>query len=89
MGTTSKGVANGLATLGSGGKVTTAQLPLGAAVIAAQVPDLVVSVGTADGTVADVGASFNQTTLNNNFRDISDKLNALLAALRTAGLLTP
>ena len=37
------------------------------------------SVGTADGTVADVGASFNQTTLNNNFKEFSTQGNALVA----------
>lgn len=39
------------------------------------------AVGTADGTVADVGASFNQTTLNDNFRELSDKINALAKIL--------
>jgi hypothetical protein len=34
--------------------------------------------GTADGTVADVGASFNQTTLNNNFADLIAKINSIL-----------
>ncbi len=42
---------------------------------------LSVSVGTADGTVADVGGAFNQTTLNNNFRDVADAYNALRADL--------
>lgn len=53
----------------------------------AAIADLVVSVGTSDGTVADVGAAFNQTTLNNNFRDVADKLNAVLAALRVANII--
>lgn len=52
------------------------------------VADIVATVGTADGTLADVGASFNQTTLNNNFRDLADKLNALLAECRKAGIIT-
>lgn len=34
--------------------------------------------GTADGTVADVGASFDQTTLNNNFKDLATAINALI-----------
>jgi hypothetical protein len=42
---------------------------------------LSVSVGTSDNTVADVGASFSQTTLNNNFRDIADNYNLLRADL--------
>jgi hypothetical protein len=36
------------------------------------------STGTADGTIADVGAAFNQATLNNNFADLAAKVNALL-----------
>src|SRR5687768_69383 len=55
----------------------------------AAVPDLTMTVGTADGTIADVGAAFNQTTLNNNFRDVGEKINAILAALRTAGIIAP
>lgn len=34
-------------------------------------------VGTADGTVDDVGAAFNQTTLNNNLKEFSTQVNAL------------
>ena len=49
---------------------------------AAAVADLVNANGASDGTIADVGAAFNQATLNNNFRDLSDKLNAMLAAQR-------
>jgi hypothetical protein len=32
------------------------------------------SAGTADGTVDDVGAVFSQTTLNNNFKEVSTEL---------------
>lgn len=53
------------------------------------IPDLVAASGTANGTVVDVTASHVQATLNDNFQDIVTKYNALLAALRTAGLLTP
>lgn len=42
---------------------------------------LTAATGTASDTVADVGASFSQTTLNNNFKSLSDKVNALIAAL--------
>jgi hypothetical protein len=42
------------------------------------------TVGT-PGTVADVGAAFTQATLNNNFRTLSDKIDAILQALRDAG----
>jgi uncharacterized protein YggE len=54
---------------------------------AATVTALTNSNGTADGTIADVGASFSQATLNNNFRDLSDKVNAIIAALKNAGLM--
>jgi hypothetical protein len=59
-----------------------------AAVARGDVDELVVSVGTADGTVADVGGAFNQTTLNNNFRDIADKLNEVIDELQALGLIT-
>lgn len=55
-------------------------------VAADAVADLAGTTGTADGTLADVGASFSQTTLNNNFRDLSAKVNELLAALRKANI---
>lgn len=51
------------------------------------VADLTAAAGTADGTVADVGASFNQTTLNNNFKDLAAKINEILAAFRAAGFI--
>jgi hypothetical protein len=42
--------------------------------------------GTADNTVQDVGASFNQATLNNNFADLTAKINQILTALDNSGL---
>ena len=45
------------------------------------------TTGTADDTVADVGASFSQGVLNNNFADLTAKVNAILASLRAAGIL--
>lgn len=36
------------------------------------------TTGTADGTLADVGASFSQATLNNNFADLAAKVNYLI-----------
>lgn len=54
---------------------------------AAAVTALTNSNGTGDNTIADVGASFSQTTLNNNFRDLSDKVNAIITALKNAGLM--
>jgi hypothetical protein len=44
--------------------------------------DLTAATGTADGTVADVGGSFNQTTLNNNFKDLAVAVNEIKAILR-------
>ena len=52
------------------------------------VASLTAASGTADNTVADVGASFSQATLNNNFKDLADKLNTILAELRRAGIIT-
>jgi hypothetical protein len=40
---------------------------------------LTAASGTADGTVADVGGAFSQTTLNNNFQDVATAYNALRA----------
>ena len=40
------------------------------------------TTGTADGTLADVGAAFDQATLNNNFADLAAKINALAAQLK-------
>ena len=38
---------------------------------------LTAATGTADGTVDDVGGAFNQTTLNNNFKECATQINAL------------
>lgn len=54
---------------------------------AAAVTPLTNANGTPDNTIADVGAAFSQTTLNNNFRDLSDKVNAIITALKNAGLM--
>jgi hypothetical protein len=53
----------------------------------AAIADLAVSVGTGNDTVVDVGVAYDQATLNNNFRDLADKLNLVLAALRSANLI--
>jgi hypothetical protein len=47
---------------------------------------LTAATGTASDTIADVGGSFSQTTLNNNFKSLADKLNALIAAVENAGI---
>lgn len=51
------------------------------------IADLTAASGTADGTVADVGAAFSQATLNDNFKELAVKINAINAALRAAGVL--
>jgi hypothetical protein len=43
-------------------------------------------VGTGDESVADVGTAFNQTTLNNNFRDLVNKVNAIRTILVNVGI---
>ena len=45
------------------------------------------SVGSADGTVDDVGAAFSQATLNNNFKECTSRINALRDALANLGLI--
>ena len=55
----------------------------------AAVAPLTEGPGTSNGTVADVGASFNQGTLNDNFKDLSTKVNAIITAMKNAGLMAP
>lgn len=45
--------------------------------------------GSTDDDVSDVGASFNQTTLNNNFAEVTVKINDLITRMETANLLAP
>lgn len=52
------------------------------------IPPLTVSVGTPSSTISDVGAAFSQTTLNNNFRSLADKVNAIISVLQSNGTLT-
>jgi len=40
------------------------------------------TTGTANDTVADVGAAFSQSTLNNNFADLTAKVNALIGMIK-------
>jgi hypothetical protein len=46
------------------------------------------SSGTTGDAISDVTASFDQSILNNNFRALEDKVNAIHAALLNAGLIT-
>lgn len=43
--------------------------------------------GTASDSLADVGTSFSQSTLNNNFASLTAKVDALIAALKRQGLM--
>lgn len=45
------------------------------------------TTGTANDTVTDVGGAFNQATLNNNFADVTAKINLILNALRNVGII--
>lgn len=56
---------------------------------AAAIAALTHAVGTADGTIDDVGGAFNQATLNNNFKELSAKVNAALSAIRGVGIIAP
>lgn len=47
---------------------------------------LTAATGTASDTIADVGASFTQATLNNNFKSLADRINAIITAMENAGL---
>lgn len=60
------------------------RVPAGAS---AALVDLIHAFGTANGTLDDVGGAFSQATLNNNFKEVSVRLNELSAVLRTAGLI--
>ena len=44
--------------------------------------------GTAGTTLANVGTSFSQATLNNNFASLAATVNALVAALKRHGLMS-
>jgi len=59
-----------------------------APVVQAPVVALTSAFGTADNALADVGGAFNQTTLNNNFKDLQAKLEEVRAALDNLGLIS-
>lgn len=54
----------------------------------ATVASLTGITGTANNALTDVGSSFNQGTLNDNFADLATKLNAILVELRKAGVIS-
>ena len=48
---------------------------------------LTAATGTTGNTISDVTATYTQATLNNNFKALSDKVNAILAALVAANVI--
>lgn len=46
------------------------------------------SFGSTGNAIVDVTATPTQTTVNNNFRALQDKVNAIIVVLQNAGLLT-
>lgn len=50
------------------------------------ITSLTAATGTASNTVADVGGSFDQTTLNNNLKSLAEKINEILVKLNRSGL---
>lgn len=57
---------------------------------AATVAALTNANGTANGTVSALGSTWDVTAqgiANDNFRECSDKINAVIAALKSAGLM--
>ncbi|MFI6595009.1 hypothetical protein ACIBHX_02105 [Nonomuraea sp. NPDC050536] len=52
---------------------------------ASNVSSMTATSGTANDAVVDVGISYSQNTINDNFRDVVAKLNAILLALKNAG----
>lgn len=47
------------------------------------------SGGTANDTIEDVPAVYTEAALANNFADLAAKVNAILTALRSAGVIAP
>ncbi len=46
------------------------------------------STGTASGTIADVGSTFSQAQIDNNFASLTATVNALIAAMKRHGLMS-
>ena len=53
---------------------------------AAAITSLTAASGTANNTVTDVGSSFDQATLNDNFKDLAAKINEILVVLAARGI---
>lgn len=55
---------------------------------AAAIPNLTDnSGGTANDTIAAIGAAYSQAEIRDGLADLAAKVNAILAALRTAGII--
>lgn len=65
------------------------EISITGAVPSAATTHLVVSVGTPSDTIPDVGAAFDQTTLNNVVGSLATKINSLMIALEAAKLKQP
>lgn len=52
----------------------------------AAITALTAASGTANNTVTDVGAAFDQATLNDNFKDLASKVNEILVVLAARGI---
>lgn len=52
----------------------------------AAITTLTAATGTPSDTIADVTGAFVQATLNNNFKSLADKINAINAAIKAAGI---
>jgi hypothetical protein len=79
VGLRSCGTGTSGSTLGFFGVTPVAQAPAIASVI-----DL--TTGTASNSVVDVGSSYSQTLIDNNFAALATKVNALIAVLKRYGL---
>lgn len=53
---------------------------------AAAITSLTAAAGTANNTVTDVGATFDQAVLNDNFKDLAAKINEILVVLAARGI---
>lgn len=90
MGSTAKGVASGLATLNSSGKLTTAQIPTALASLSqgAAVSDIgALTSAAATGGDAPTEAEYN--ALRTDVSNIRTKLLALQDSLQAAGIIAP
>ncbi|WP_214327835.1 hypothetical protein [Nonomuraea sediminis] len=52
---------------------------------ASSVSRLTMTVGSTDNAIIDVGGSFSQSTLNDNFRDLAAKINTITDELKISG----